>query len=373
MLNGLDGIGIYLTDPHRKILFWNQAAERITGFPAAEVVGKCCSENLLCHIDRHGKELCPTHFCPLHQSIKCGKSRTLEIFVFAKHRGGGRIPVLISVSPIRDRSGGIIGGMEVFRDGTLEFAQFQTARALQETFLPSAARIQRQWPVAFRWVPAEMIGGDLVFLEPWEKRRLLGVLIDVSGHGVSSALLTSLLWSHLRNLSPTLSTPREVLQALARCHKKTHVTSHHFSACCFLYDKTTGDLEIANAGHPHPLILRRDGEIQALDLSGDLIGLFPDPDFDETRVNLRERRLLCFSDGLFEARNGFGEVLGEERFHASIRASFQVPAQELADHLIDSTFQFTQAPEPEDDLAVIVLDGKGFRRQRSSNSKPPGD
>ncbi|MFH1242733.1 MAG: PAS domain-containing protein, partial [Pseudomonadota bacterium] len=103
--------GVYVTNPERKISYWNRAAERITGWPASEVVGRGCSDNILCHIDKDGHILCGQEFCPLHRSITTGVSSTVPITVFAQAKDGSRIPTQVSVAPIRDDSDNIIGGV----------------------------------------------------------------------------------------------------------------------------------------------------------------------------------------------------------------------------------------------------------------------
>jgi PAS domain-containing protein len=68
LLNSLAD-GLYVTDLDRRILFWNSAAERITGWAAQEVVGRTCFDNILCHVDKDGHALCGQEYCPLPRSI----------------------------------------------------------------------------------------------------------------------------------------------------------------------------------------------------------------------------------------------------------------------------------------------------------------
>jgi PAS domain-containing protein len=65
---------VYFVDPSRRILYWNHAAEALSGFSASEVVGKHCSDNLLCHVDESGRSLCQGD-CPLSQSMQSGIRR----------------------------------------------------------------------------------------------------------------------------------------------------------------------------------------------------------------------------------------------------------------------------------------------------------
>ncbi len=105
--------GLYFTDKERKIIFWNTAAERITGFSATEVVGTKCSQSILNHIDYQGKKLCDDD-CPLAQTIEDGLHRDTEVFLH--HKKGHRVPVSIRVTPRLDEQDNIIGGIELFTD-----------------------------------------------------------------------------------------------------------------------------------------------------------------------------------------------------------------------------------------------------------------
>ena len=107
--------GVYYVDSERKIVFWNRAAERITGYKKSEVIGSCCSENILRHIDDDGRELC-IGGCPLAATIQDGRTR--EARVYLHHKQGHRVPVSVRISPVRDAEGKIIGGVEVFEDNS---------------------------------------------------------------------------------------------------------------------------------------------------------------------------------------------------------------------------------------------------------------
>jgi len=107
--------GLYIIDQGRKIVFWNQAAERISGFSSAEVVGRSCSENILCHVDDSGSNLCGGN-CPLAATMQQGAAHDAEIFLH--HKNGHRVPVSVRITPLCDDKGKIIGGVEMFSDNS---------------------------------------------------------------------------------------------------------------------------------------------------------------------------------------------------------------------------------------------------------------
>ena len=107
--------GVYFVDCERRITYWNAAAERITGYAKTDMVGHCCADNLLRHVDANGQELC-LNGCPLSASIGDGKPR--EASVFLHHKLGHRVPVSVRTSPVRDDEGKIIGAVEIFTDNS---------------------------------------------------------------------------------------------------------------------------------------------------------------------------------------------------------------------------------------------------------------
>ena len=106
--------GVYFVDLDRRITFWNKGAERITGFTAAEVIGKGCDENILVHMNGDGNELC-CGGCPLARSIREQCEHKID-HIYLHHKDGHRIPVSVSVSTIRDKSGKITGAVEMFHE-----------------------------------------------------------------------------------------------------------------------------------------------------------------------------------------------------------------------------------------------------------------
>jgi len=102
--------GIYFVDNERRILFWNKAAQEITGYSEEEIVGKPCQTSNLNHIDKEGRPLCIVG-CPLFSTLKDGKQRQEQVFV--RHKDGYRIPIYVNIFPMK-KDGETIGAVEVF-------------------------------------------------------------------------------------------------------------------------------------------------------------------------------------------------------------------------------------------------------------------
>lgn len=105
--------GVYFVDAERRITYWNIGAEHLTGYSAAEMLGRFCYDNLLAHVTAAGCALC-LDGCPLHQTLADGERREAEVFL--RHKDGHRVPVCVRVSPIAAENGAIIGAVEVFSD-----------------------------------------------------------------------------------------------------------------------------------------------------------------------------------------------------------------------------------------------------------------
>jgi len=105
--------GVYVVDKQRKIIFWNEGSERITGYSASEVMNSFCYHNILQHVDLEGRQLCLSG-CPLKKTLDDGIIN--EAYVFLKHKEGYRIPVMVKTLPIYDEQQNIVAAIEVFTD-----------------------------------------------------------------------------------------------------------------------------------------------------------------------------------------------------------------------------------------------------------------
>jgi diguanylate cyclase (GGDEF)-like protein/PAS domain S-box-containing protein len=131
--------GVYVVDQARTIIYWNPAAERLTGFCAAEVVGRRCPDDVPRHVDDTGTELC-ARGCPMLGPLSDGQHRTVQAYVH--HKRGHRVPVSASGYAIRDLDGAIIGAIQIFSDATpVRVLEEQVERLSQMAFLDELTRL----------------------------------------------------------------------------------------------------------------------------------------------------------------------------------------------------------------------------------------
>ena len=107
--------GVYFVDHDRTITYWNKGAERITGYSAAQAIGRRCRDNLLNHVTASGAQLCQSH-CPLAAVMQDGKPREAEVYLH--HVDGHRVPVVVRATALRNENGEIIGAVETFSNNT---------------------------------------------------------------------------------------------------------------------------------------------------------------------------------------------------------------------------------------------------------------
>ena len=180
--------GIYIIDCNGKINFWNKGAERITGFTAKEVIGVCCSDNLLNHIDEKGNKLC-LNGCPLLKTMEDGEMRSASVYLH--HKDGHRLPVSIRTMQIKDKDE-IIGTMEIFVDDSEKhevMRNIEEYKALamidQLTGLPNRRYLDYFISTKYKeFREMELIFG-LVFIDADNFKRLN----DENGHDVGDEVL----------------------------------------------------------------------------------------------------------------------------------------------------------------------------------------
>ena len=160
--------GVYLVDRDRRILFWNDGAERITGYRRHEVIGRFCQNDLLMHCDSERKVLCGSD-CPLVATMHDGHPR--ETNVLLRHKNGECLPVRVRAAPLRDERGAIIGGVETFDEpfAGVEAEEGGTRSAVagsdEPTGLLPAASVQASVAAALREFHSSQIPCAVLVIE----------------------------------------------------------------------------------------------------------------------------------------------------------------------------------------------------------------
>ena len=305
--------GVYVCDKERTIVFWSKAAERITGWQSSDVLGRRCLDDVLCHIDKDGHRLCGKEFCPLHRAMVTGTQSTVGIIVFAKGKAGNRIPMQVTVAPIRNPDGEIIGGVETFRDVSAVLADLERRGEFRpssmETDLPADPRVR----FSTYYVPHDLVGGDFYAIRQLDGDHYGFLLADVMGHGVAAALHTmhlSSLWDRHCHLLAEPVTFAQHGQQRTRAGGERRVVRDR---------RVRGDRR--QAADPAVGFRRRsagpgaraNGTMEQLESSGLPFGMMAEAGYEEMEARFDEGdSLLLFSDGAVEVHNAQEELLGTE-------------------------------------------------------------
>jgi sigma-B regulation protein RsbU (phosphoserine phosphatase) len=248
------------------------------------------------------------------------------------------------------------------------------ARKLQMSLMPPAFRETDAVDIASRLLTCGQVGGDLVGSFPVSETKLGLYSIDVSGHGVASALMTGRLSGLFSATEPhrnvafstrpggrmVADAPEKVVARLNELMLDDLDTDIYFTCILAYLDLETGELELCQAGHPHPLLLASDGNIAALGGGGPPVGLISGLPFEKTIATLNPGdRLFLFSDGCSECTNPADEMLGEEGLAALIQGHTNTALRDILTGIEVDLRGFTDGREFEDDVSMIFVEYKG--------------
>jgi phosphoserine phosphatase RsbU/P len=245
----------------------------------------------------------------------------------------------------------------------------QAASRLQQAMLPSASLETNGVRCRWHFHPCSYIAGDILNFFELDENTIGFYILDVSGHGVPSAMLSvtlsvvltpdSMEGNVLRQYDAAsgkykAATPNEVIQDLnQRFHSRD---DRYFTMIYGLIDLQLSTLRIAQAGHPSPVLTRNGGSCQTLGTGGMPIGVWPDIDFDsiETAISAGDR-LVLYSDGVTECLNPRGEQFGERRLLEAVEEVHDKDLDTMFAKLIETINSWREGREPDDDISLMVV------------------
>jgi phosphoserine phosphatase RsbU/P len=246
----------------------------------------------------------------------------------------------------------------------------KAAAWMQETLLPPPALQPLGVRCEWRLQPSGYVAGDIFNFFALDDQRMGFYLLDVSGHGVPAAMLSVTLsmvltpdathGSPLKRYDPVTGafevlSPGNVIRELNERFQLKD--DRYFTMVYGLFNTRSSILEVAQAGHPGPILIRRGGDPVVLGAGGMPVGLWRDIDFDcyDTPVN-RGDRLLLYSDGVTECMNVQGEPFGENRLLAYLRQRSTRPLDELLEGLLDEIRKWRCVTEFGDDISLLAIE-----------------
>jgi serine phosphatase RsbU (regulator of sigma subunit)/predicted enzyme related to lactoylglutathione lyase len=233
--------------------------------------------------------------------------------------------------------------------------ELEIARQVQARLFPQIQPELKTVEYAGICLQARQVGGDYFDFLGLGPQRLALIIGDVSGKGIAAALLMANLQASLRSQSSlAFDQPQALLRSVNRLFYDNTSESAYASLFFAEYDDATRRMRYANCGHLSGLLLRRDGNVEHLESTSTLLGLFKEWD-----CSMREQELFpgdvlaLYTDGVTEASNDQGEELGERFLIEVLRQHRELSCQALLAAIVDGVRRLgTQ--EQHDDITAIV-------------------
>ena len=245
------------------------------------------------------------------------------------------------------------------------------ARKMQQSLVRERFRDFGNADVSVMLRPCGHVGGDLVGFFCLDENRVAVFSIDVSGHGIASALLTARLASYLSEGSPEHNValkrvaegvhfprpPKEVARLLNEIMHDEIDSDHYFTLLLGYLDLRTGEVEMTQCGHPNPMLIHVDGTVEYIGTGGMPIGLISGAEYDQFSVTLkRGERLLFYSDGFTECEGDDGEQLEEEGFEEMAHRNRELAGADFFQALTWDLDMFCGTKEFPDDLSCAMIE-----------------
>lgn len=251
--------------------------------------------------------------------------------------------------------------MEIQRD-------LEAGAALQRSLLPPESLVINDYRIEWMYHPHSVVSGDIFNVTQIDEDHLIFYLLDVSGHGVPSALLTvtvsKMLASSSYEVNPVVnSTTQEllstgaVLRELNNRFQLDEETSQYFTIVYGILNMKTGDFQVAQAGHPSPIVLNPNGDGKLVGDGGFPIGWMPEIDFDNVSMTLNEGgRLILYTDGISECTNLDGEMYSGERLLDYSQRTIDIPLKDSLSGILGELNQWTSNRPFSDDLSMLAIE-----------------
>ena len=248
----------------------------------------------------------------------------------------------------------------------------KAAAGIQRSRLPQDPPDAGIVDVAWQFMPCERIGGDIFNIIRLDETHWGIYMLDVSGHGVPSALV-AVSASQILNpqqglllkkaITPPpfyeIVSPSEVLNLLDQEYPIERFNKF-FTISYIVLNTEDKSIRYSNAAHPPPILLHENGEIEMLDKGGTIIGMGGLLPFEEGKKQARAGdKLLIYTDGIVEYENNDGEFYGDERFHRELQRLNNRTISDLVDGIIDSMMDFGDNNTPQDDITLLGIEFKG--------------
>jgi phosphoserine phosphatase RsbU/P len=244
---------------------------------------------------------------------------------------------------------------QVARDESRMERDLNAARRIQGALLPQLPGPEFGLDIAARVVSSRELSGDLYDFLRYGPQDLGIALGDVSGKGSAAALYGAVAVGTLRSLGSQKPRPSNMLRAMNGFLSERLIEGRFMTLCFATWSRRRRRLRIANAGQEQPL-LHHGARCEKIRLAGFPLGMFAEVTYEERSFILDPGDIVVFhSDGIGDAQNATGEFFGHERLARLVTGNQQLPADGIADRLLEEADRFTGGIHPTDDRTLVVL------------------
>lgn len=248
----------------------------------------------------------------------------------------------------------------------------ESAARIQTALLPATLPARRSVEFAWKFQPCDELAGDSLNVFNLDEDHIGLYVLDVSGHGVPSALLsvtlsrflmpgpgqTSLLkTSHDQPPYYQITSPCDVAKQLNQLFPMNESTEQYFTILYAVLNLQTRELRYVSAGHPGLVYQPHDGPVQLRETESFAIGWFEDAEYEEQVISLKPGdRVFLYSDGITESADVQGSAFGNQRLLDFVDRSRQHTLQESVSGLLTEVVKWTGQRSPQDDLSILALE-----------------
>lgn len=207
------------------------------------------------------------------------------------------------------------------------------------------------------FAPSHVLAGDTFdYLELSDER--VGLFqVDVAGHGAAASLVSVAAHIGARRALRSLKSGDSVANAVRTLNAHWNPEMTYFTLALSEFDIRANTGRLVQAGHPHPVLMRRDGTVSRLGNGGLPIGVLPDAEFEEVAFPFEAGdRILVFSDGIYENANAQNEIYSEERFIQFLTENATCSTEMLLQSIREALDTWTGAGSLSDDVSVVIAE-----------------
>jgi phosphoserine phosphatase RsbU/P len=232
----------------------------------------------------------------------------------------------------------------------------ELARQIQTGLLPKKGTSLPGWDTDYLYEPSGQVSGDYCdIIVPRDTRDSFYFVIgDVTGKGIAASMLMSQLHATFRTLAGAGLPLHKLMEQANRTFCEASLTTHFATLVCGMAN-SNGEIEISNAGHCLPLVMRS-GDIERISSSGLPLGVACESKYEIERLKLAGgESLVLYTDGLTESTGKSGELYGEERVHGILSGGSGVSPTALISACVNELNAFTGNGKHGDDLTIMVI------------------